>query len=342
MRNICTINFNNYKLNGQLNSVDKTNTLILDVTPLLTQKEEIYIQVIGVNGVTRNYDYQPQIEVDNELFNGNGVMRVRVISTQGDTSYIDFDCVSFNDKDELCCKYNGSRFVFFNSTTGGGFNIDKVYPIGAVYISVVETSPSVLFGGAWERFANGRTLVGVSEGESEFNTVKKTGGAKTHTLTVTEMPSHTHTQNAHNHGASSGSDGSHTHGVSLSAASAGAHSHSVTVNSGGNHTHTYTGFIQCSVSSSATYTAIAHKRYAADGASTPASMNSTGSHSHSASSASAGAHTHSVSGNTGSAGSHAHTVSVNNTTATNNSTGGSGAHNNLQPYITVYMWVRTS
>jgi microcystin-dependent protein len=31
------------------------------------------------------------------------------------------------------------------------------------------------------------------------NSATKTGGNDTHTLTVNEMPSHTHTQNAHNH-----------------------------------------------------------------------------------------------------------------------------------------------
>lgn len=47
-----------------------------------------------------------------------------------------------------------------------------------------------------ERFplpnAKGRTLVGKDSTDTDFNTLGKTGGEKTHTLTVNEMPSHTH------------------------------------------------------------------------------------------------------------------------------------------------------
>lgn len=70
--------------------------------------------------------------------------------------------------------------------------VDKFYPVGSVYISVNDTNPSTLFGGTWERFAAGRTLVGVDTGQTEFNTVKKTGGAKTVALTVNQIPSHSH------------------------------------------------------------------------------------------------------------------------------------------------------
>ena len=54
------------------------------------------------------------------------------------------------------------------------------YPIGAIYLSVDSTNPSKLFGGTWQQIAQGRTLVGVDTSQTEFNTVKKTGGEKTH------------------------------------------------------------------------------------------------------------------------------------------------------------------
>lgn len=52
----------------------------------------------------------------------------------------------------------------------------------------------------------GRVVVGVDPSQPEFNSLGETGGAKTHTLTIGEMPSHTHTQNPHNH-----TQASHSH-----------------------------------------------------------------------------------------------------------------------------------
>lgn len=71
------------------------------------------------------------------------------------------------------------------------------YPIGAIYLSVDSTNPSKLFGGTWQQIAQGRTLVGVDTSQTEFNTVKKTGGEKTHTLTINEMPKHQHPMGVH-------------------------------------------------------------------------------------------------------------------------------------------------
>jgi hypothetical protein len=82
---------------------------------------------------------------------------------------------------------------------------DAVYPIGAIYMSVVSTSPATLFGGTWTAFGAGRVLVSRDAGDADFDTVEETGGAKTvsiahthttpdHTLTTTEMPAHDHEQ----------------------------------------------------------------------------------------------------------------------------------------------------
>lgn len=66
--------------------------------------------------------------------------------------------------------------------------VDTVYPVGSIYISTVETNPSLLFGGYWKPFAQGRTLVGVDETQSEFDEVFKEGGSK-------YLQNHTHTLN---------------------------------------------------------------------------------------------------------------------------------------------------
>jgi len=90
-----------------------------------------------------------------------------------------------------------------------GVRLADVYPVGAVYLSVVATSPAILFGfGTWTRLGQGRALVGVDEGDPDFDTPEEVGGAKTVTLAIAEMPSHTHVQDAHTHGVT---DPGHTH-----------------------------------------------------------------------------------------------------------------------------------
>lgn len=71
-------------------------------------------------------------------------------------------------------------------------DIYNLYPVGSIYISVINTNPSTYFGGTWEVFGTGRCLVGVDTSQTEFNAVLKTGGEKTHKLTVSELASHVH------------------------------------------------------------------------------------------------------------------------------------------------------
>jgi microcystin-dependent protein len=73
-----------------------------------------------------------------------------------------------------------------------------VYPVGSIYTSVVATSPATYFGGTWAVFGAGRVLTGFDNSQTEFDTVEETGGSNTHTLTIAEMPAHTHSINLEN------------------------------------------------------------------------------------------------------------------------------------------------
>ena len=66
------------------------------------------------------------------------------------------------------------------------------YKVGDLFLTTNNENPSVRFGGTWELFGKGKTLVCVDDNDDDFSTVKKTGGEKTHTLTINEMPSHNH------------------------------------------------------------------------------------------------------------------------------------------------------
>lgn len=79
------------------------------------------------------------------------------------------------------------------------------YPVGSIYLSVNNTNPATLFGGTWKRISQGRFLLGAGSnaanstdswgaypaGKEDFP-VGEMGGEVEHTLTVAEMPSHTH------------------------------------------------------------------------------------------------------------------------------------------------------
>lgn len=69
--------------------------------------------------------------------------------------------------------------------------LGRIQPVGSLYFSTSNTSPASLFGGSWERYAQGRVMVSASDTDTDFS-VGKTGGEKKHTLTVDELASHSH------------------------------------------------------------------------------------------------------------------------------------------------------
>lgn len=94
-------------------------------------------------------------------------------------------------------KASGGEFTGNVKAAGGQFtgNVNApniftmldVYPVGSIYMSVNATSPQTLFGGTWEQIQDCFLLAAGSS-----YAAGSTGGEETHTLTISEMPSHNH------------------------------------------------------------------------------------------------------------------------------------------------------
>ena len=118
----------------------------------------------------------------------------------------------------------------FNSNADILDNVLKMaYPVGSIYMSVNNTSPATLFGGTWEAIG-GRFLIG----KDSTYSAGSTGGSATKTIATANLPSHTHTVGAHNHGLNEHvhTVGGHTHTLSSHTHEVGAHSHGLN-----SHTH---------------------------------------------------------------------------------------------------------
>lgn len=177
-----------------------------------------------------------------------------------DVDKANIDCItSKNNKFNLDSEGN----LTVNSiSTAQQLNFNKqeignyIYPVGSIYFSINNINPASLFGGTWTSWGSGKVPVGVDTLQSEFKTVQQTGGSKVHTLTINQMPSHSHIPD---------------NGVAMK-------------RSGPNNSWP----------------------------------------------------------NTGNSGVGYYVYNTNDSSITSTSSGGNEAHNNLQPYITCYMWRRTA
>jgi len=89
--------------------------------------------------------------------------------------------------------------AFVTNATSKATIADIVYPVGSIFTTTTAYADSaavvaVIGGTTWAAFGAGKVLIGVDSGDTDFDTVEETGGAKTaaHTLTVDEMPAHNH------------------------------------------------------------------------------------------------------------------------------------------------------
>lgn len=75
-----------------------------------------------------------------------------------------------------------------NNTLSFDAIFNRIYPIGAIYISTNDVNPGIIFTGTWEKIEN----VFLLASGSSFS-LGSTGGEINHTLSLEEIPSHNHT-----------------------------------------------------------------------------------------------------------------------------------------------------
>jgi hypothetical protein len=191
-----------------------------------------------------------------------------------------------------------------------------LYPVGEILITHRSANPSTWLGGTWAPYAQGQVLVGYKAGDPNFGALDKTGGEVAHTLTTSELAAHSHTNEPP--AANTAINGDHSHSVGPISATTGSvadHTHEVAY---GQNSGTYPG-------------------PGTEGLDIGSTEDSTWQTSP------AGGHSHAVSVpafNTGNGGSHQHSVAI--PPYSSDPAGGNAAHNNLQPFTTVFMWLRTA
>ena len=247
--------------------------------------------------------------------------------------------------------YNGKEVGYSNTKSGLSATnvqnaIDEVYPyavkykelknmahpVGSIYVTVEDDTVAEVqarFGGTWEVFGSGRTLVGVNTSDTDFNTEEKTGGSKSQdytpagtnagtAITVAQMPSHNHTYAKAN---------ANTGSTTLTAAQSGlpAHNHGITKNASftvGGLNGAGTSVIPNNVSG---WGGVSKAHWTTISVNNSSTANASQGHTHSMGTSSANT------GNQGSGNTHTHTF-----------TGTKASISHLQPYVTVYMYKRVS
>lgn len=146
------------------------------------------------------------------------------------------------------------------------------FPIGSIYMNINNINPEAIFGGKWER-VKGKFILGADDEKYKSGNI---GGEEKHTLTINEIPSHTHSQKPHYHS-----------GLSYGSPYGGGNTCVVST------TYSSTGCIELGWSRSST-------------------------------------------------GAPYDNVYTKFSTAENENTGGNYSHNNMPPYLAVYIWKRVS
>lgn len=210
--------YNNVTVDAKGRVVSASNiktSVVSEITGNGTQKEFNITHSLGKNVIVQVFLNGQQIGSDT----ADELVGVDVYTTSEKVKLVFATAPSTSQKFKVVISSGGNgvesltptaaddnKVAIADSTTATGWkfgkvgtdNLDKtsilnlVYPVGSIYMSANNVSPQTFLGGTWVSWGEGRVPVGVSSSDTDFNTAEKTGGEKTHRLSVDEMPWHDH------------------------------------------------------------------------------------------------------------------------------------------------------
>lgn len=204
MRNTLSVNgFNNYAVELITNSNDDGNSVILEISADLSLKPKAMIAGTIVN-ITEN-PFRYIIPESNYYNTGTATTSSFAFCFYDDNHERMWSWIQRNnDKNSNLILRKADeqnyRLDAIKTTTA----IDKeqilnlVYPVGSVYISANDVSPTTFLGGTWEQLQDRFLLAAGS-----IYTAGLTGGEASHILTAQEIPKHYHEMLVNNDGSSS-------------------------------------------------------------------------------------------------------------------------------------------
>ena len=234
---------------------------------------------------------------------------------------------------------------------------NKIYPVGSIYMSIVESDPSTLFGGTWERI-EGQFLIGCNETYPNGTS----GGVANTILGVANLPAHSHgvsitsgTQSAnHTHSGTTGNQSAgHQHWFEATSGGQSAdHTHWAATTTNGAHQHAMWGSQSFAAGNTNGWRCVKSGDSSYADYNSWTSVDSSGGHNHTLTTGGVSAnHTHWVGAWTGGiSANHTHSFSTGNNSANHThsvsgntgETGSATSFTNLPPYLSVYMWKRVA
>ena len=209
MKNIVIINtLNNFTVELMENVNDDTNRIVLYIMcdPSDHPRLEIAGQSVGITENHFEYTISQALYIGNE----SEFLSFRIMTDSGASESFQITKIREVGINLFMNKTDNYHYSLTNAIGQMRTNQLNAWPVGSIYTSVNNVNPTYIFGGIWEPFATGRTLVGVDTSQSEFSTVRKPGGHKA-------LQSHSHTFSGNR--ALDENAGSHGHGFSLTAVS---------------------------------------------------------------------------------------------------------------------------